>query len=602
MGLGKRLNTIDLWKNLHAGGPAMRGVVSALAMVAVVPAGHAQTNTDTRNRDFTPAPPLRLKSDFLGYSVSVSPRVGYSDNINLVPQTFLDNAPEDFVDDEILLSTLTTANAIVSTRRFTGLISGDLDLSYLTNSEDFVVNQRIVAAGTATIAENLAYLDIAGGSTRQLIGENAAFSQNPSAARGERANVYTVAASPYLFREFSDQSSAELRYRFSQSFVDDANSNTVQNARAAAETQPDFDPDDFSDFLNNSQTHEVLARYESGRLLDRFLFVATAYGNSTEDTGSDFLPEFSFEQGSLTLEGQYALTRKFALSGAVGYDEIDTNGSNAFFDDDDLSGVFWRAGFVLRPGRRTRAQLEYGRRFDDDFIQADIAYQISRRFLFTANANRSFQTRSLSNAQQISQNSRVILDFADNLRAGGEGNPRGIIDQAVQLAGVATGGLNAQLNGFGPTNNASVRLAGEFGKSVLSIGGLYQQSDFGFREFESLAVTLDLTHNLSRKVTIYGNVLYRFADDGIIVDNCVAQPEFFLTPDQVIGSTVLAECLELDALTGTSNTLSESIGLTYQLGRRTRAFGQYARTDRFSEMDNLDFTENALSAGVIIDF
>ncbi len=602
MGLGRSFKMRNLSTHRRGVAAGVWGVLSALVMLVILPAGFAQTNGETRNRDFTPAPPLRLKSDFLGYSVSVSPRVGYSDNINLVPQSILDNPPDGLVDDEILLSTQTTVNAIVSLRRFTGLISGDLDLSYLTKSEDFVVNQRIAAAGTATFVENLAYLDIAGGSSRQLIGENAAFSQNPSAARGERANVYTVAASPYLFREFSNQSSAELRYRFSQSFVDDANSDIVQNARITAENQPGFNPSDFNDFLNNSQTHEVLARYESGRLLDRFLFVATAYGNSTEDTGSDFLPEFSFEQGSLTLEGQYALTRKFALSGAIGYDEIDTNGSNAFFNDDDLSGVFWRAGFVARPGRRSRAQIEYGRRFDDDFIQADIAYQISRRFLFTASANRSFQTRSLSNAQQISQNSRVILDFADNLRAGGEGNPRGIIDQAVQLAGVASGGVNAQLNGFGPTNNASVRLAGEFGKSLVSIGGLYQQSDFGFRQFESLAVTLDLTHTLSRKVTVFGNVLYRFADDGIILDNCVSQPEFFITPDQLIGSTALAECLEIDGLTGTSNTLSESIGLTYRLGRRTRAFGQFSRTDRFSEMDNLDFTENALSAGVIIDF
>ena len=45
---------------------------------------------------------------------------------------------------------------------------------------------------------------------------------------------------------------------------------------------------------------------------------------------------------------RYPLSRKLSVVGTVGYDEIDTNDS-PFFEDDDLSGVFWKAGLLATP-------------------------------------------------------------------------------------------------------------------------------------------------------------------------------------------------------------------------------------------------------------
>lgn len=532
----------------------------------------------------TPTAPLKLKSDFLGYSFSVSPRVGYTDNINLLSDetiSFLDANDDSFNAGQTFLSNLLTANAIVSHPRFTALFSGDLDFSYLIENDDFVVNQAIGGVGTATIVDNFLYLDIAGSTSRQLVGDNAVVSLTQNAGRQQQANVHSYSASPYVYRQFPNESVAELRYRFSQTFIDQS---------------------DIGVFLNDSVSHEALASYESGRLFDRLQFVASAYGNLTDEEGVvPTAPEFSFDQGTLSIEAQYALNSKFALSGAIGYDELNTNVPDDFFDDDALSGIFWRAGFIARPGRKTRLRLEYGERFDDGFINAEARYAVSRRFVFTAGANRTFQTRALANSTQINQLSRRTLDFAENLRQGGESSPREVIQLATQF-GTSNLGFNAQTVGVGPTNNAFVGLSGVFGKTTVGLNAVYQNADFGFRTFENVTAAFDINRTLSRRVAVYGNALYRFADTGFSVADCISDPTLFgFFPGTPLFDPNI-DCATAASQNGVTHTLGGTVGVNYSLTPRTSAFGQYTRTERFSPVSDLEFSENAVTVGIILDF
>jgi len=549
-------------------------------------------------QDTTPRAPLRLKSDFLGYSFSLSPRVTYTDNINLATEPVL---PTDLpADGQTILSNLFTANAIVSNPRFTALFSGDLDFSYFVEDDDIVVNQQVGAAGTATIVDNFLYLDIAGGSSRQLVGDNARFSTNANANRGQQTTVNSAAISPYVYREFANQSVAEVRYRYSRSFIDQEN-NTLN--------------------LNDSRSHEALVSYNSGQLFDRLAFSVTAYGNLTDEDGQVFedidgnpildingnplaTPDFSFDQGSLEVEAQYALNSKFSITGALGYDEIDTAIPGDFFDDGELSGVFWRAGFAVRPGRRSRLRLEYGRRFGGDFIEADARYQITKRFAFTAGANRTFQTRALSSAEQIGQLSRTTLDFADTLREGGEGTTREIIQLATQLgnSGGAGNGFGAQTIGVGPTNNAFASFNGVFDKTIINLSGTYQNSDFGFRQFENVTAGLNVSRTLSRRVSVFGNSFYRYADTNFTIANCLLAPEAFGFQSGIPGFDALAACTEGEAQEGVTHTLSGTVGLNYKLTSRVRAFGSYTHTQRFSAIDLLEFAENTGTVGLVLDF
>jgi uncharacterized protein (PEP-CTERM system associated) len=521
--------------------------------------------------------PLRFRSDYFGYTASVSLRAGYTDNINL--------APSGLKEDAATLSTLFSGAAIYSTPRLTGIISGDLDLSYITEGSDFAVNQNIGAAATLTVADNLAYIDFAGSTTRQLLGDNARFSQNINAARQQRANVHTFSASPYLYREFADASNATLRYRFSQVLLgdDDAGANPFGD-----------------DLLNDSASHEILAGYSTGQSFERLRVALSAYGNKTVEDGSVIFPRFEYEQATGTVEGQFALTDVFGLSGAIGYDDINTESIVVFFNDDELSGLFWRAGFFARPGRRTDIRIEYGERFDNGFIDASLSYKLSDRITFSAGAGQSFESRAQYVNSTFIQSQRQTLAFADAIREGQELSPRDVVEAANRFAG---SGYYGQTGGIGVNENAYAALNGIFDRTEVAIFGSYSDTDFGFRRNEYFTGGINVRRELSRRLAGYAGVFVRGAETTI--DQAVCQTNPFLFGFDVTAPLFdpVAACLQFALNNGRTTTFGGRVGMAYRLYENLSLFGEYAHTQRVAADNNLlEYGENAVFAGVTLDF
>ncbi|NWG92154.1 MAG: hypothetical protein HXY21_06545, partial [Parvularculaceae bacterium] len=128
-----------------------------LATASIVIVSHAIALA--QEDDTGPKAPLRFRNDYFGYGLAVGPRVSYTDNINLTPTNR---------DDELAFSIAANGSAIYSTNRFSGIIDGSLDVSYLTDQADVVASQDVGAASTTTIAENWLYFDAAGSTSRQL--------------------------------------------------------------------------------------------------------------------------------------------------------------------------------------------------------------------------------------------------------------------------------------------------------------------------------------------------------------------------------------------------------------------------------------------------
>lgn len=527
-----------------------------------------------------PSAPLRLSSDYFGWGASVSPRVGYSDNINLLPDGLEDGA--------VILSNQFTGSAIVSSPRFTGIVSGDLDLSYFTNDGgDFVVNQRIGGASTTTFVEDWLFLDLSGSTSRQLLGDNARFSGNINAARGQQANVHNYAVSPYVHRKLPNDAVAELRYRFSQVFIDD--DDTDANPTAGG-------------LLNDSRSQEISADYQSGLLFDRLRFVASAYGNRTVEDGSFIAPRLEYEQGTLQTSAQFALTDRFSLTGALGYDDIqtETEGALDLFDDDALSGLFWRAGFAARPGRKTSLRLEYGRRFGDDFVDADLEYQLSKRFIFSAGASRTFQTRAQSVSSRFSNLQQETLEFADRLRQTSEGlSARQVVEAANRTAQT---GIGAQTIGIGTFNNAFGRLRGVWDRTEISASGTYEDSDFGFRTVTTFGGDLSVRRRLSRRLSAYASAFYRHAETDFDPATCETSPFLFGFDATQLAFDPVTACAQFAEQNGRTDTIGGRIGGQYRVYENLSAFAEYSRTHRLAESDLLRYKENALLAGVTLDF
>lgn len=544
-----------------------------LATAAFVVAGGAAALA--QNQDVGPQAPLRFRNDYFGYGFAVGPRVSYTDNIAL--------APDGFKNSEFAFGVGGDGSAIFSNNRFTGIIDGSLDVSYLVDQSELVASQDIGAVGTATIAENLFYVDVGGSTSRQLAGENARFSQNVNAGRNQRVNVHNFAVSPYLNRRFANGSAAELRYRFSQVFID-PNSTNLANPT----------------FSRNSRSQEVVATYDSGNALDRLDFTLTAYGNKTREFGAVILEDFEYEQGTLQGDLQFAVTDRFALAGTVGYDDVDTTAPATFIPEDQLTGFFWNAGFRARPGRKTDILLKYGRRYDDDFINGAIRYDISERVRFSASAARTFQTRAQTIATQYQALQRRTLDFVETLRAeGGVGDASGVVDALTRVSRQRFG---AQQIGLGVSNNANASLAANFGRTTVAAYAAYHDTDYGFRQIETIGGGLNAQRALSRRMAAYANVFYRRVDSQADLTSCLADPTLFGFDITAPGFDATTACNALIGFQGKTNTAGGRIGLSYRVYQNVSAFGEYSHTQRFSQNPLLEYGENAVTAGLQVEF
>lgn len=527
----------------------------------------------------TPNAPLKMQTDYFGYAASASVRAGYTDNINL--------QRDALKDDEYSLSTLFTGGAIMSTPRVTALVLGDLDFSYLLDGGDFVVSQNIGATSTFTGVDNWLYLDVSGSTSRQLVGDNARFSGNINAARNQRANVHSYNASPYLFHVFADDSTAELRYRFSQVFVDQTQSLASFFA---------------GNTINDSITHEAVAQVDSGRKFDGFRMRLTAYGSDTTEDGDGIFPDIGYRQGSLSADAQISLSNRFALSGGVGYDEVETQGAaSLFFNDANLSGFFWRAGFTTRPGPRSFLRLEYGQRYGDEFIDASASYEISQRFVFNAGASRTFRTRAQSVTSQFNSTQRATLEFADRLREGQELSARSIIESANWYASSRDFG-RAQTTGVAVSNSAHAGLTGDFDRTEIGLNAFYSDDNFGYRQVEGFGGALNVRRRLARHITGYGSVSFRRTDSTFDQATCVANPLIFGldTTDPMFDA--MADCASLALENGITNTVIGRIGASYRIYENASLFVEASHSERFSQNALLEYAENNVIAGITVDF
>jgi hypothetical protein len=294
------------------------------------------------------------------------------------------------------------------------------------------------------------------------------------------------------------------------------------------------------------------------------------------------------------------MTQRFALTGAVGYDEVGTDAPPQFIPADQLSGFFWRAGFRARPGRRTDVRLEYGQRYDDDFINADIRYDLSNRLNFSASASRSFRTRAQAVSTNYEALQRRTLDFVERLRQGEAGNAEGLIDAMTRSN---RQGFSAQNIGFGIANEANARLSALLGSSsTASLYGFYSDTDFGFRQITTYGGGAGVQHQLSRRLSAFGDLFYRYVDSTADLTSCLADPRLFGFDVTLPGFDPMSACDSLVAFEGVTNTVGGRVGASYRLARNVSAFGEYSHTQRFSENAQLEFGENTVTLGLQVNF
>ena len=178
-------------------------------------------------------------------------------------------------------------------------------------------------------------------------------------------------------------------------------------------------------------------------------------------------------------------------------------------------------------------------------------------------------------------------------------SPNSVIERANEVGG---GRIDAQSVGIGASNDAYASLRGSFDRTLISMNVNYQDTDFGFRQNENIGGSIDVSHELSRKVTAYGSVFYRRADTDIDLASCVQSPFLFGFDVTSPGFDPVGSCNDFVLANGVTNTVGGRVGASYQLYKNLSVFGEYTRTERFSPVPTLEYGENTFTAGLSLDF
>src|SRR3546814_293627 len=142
-------------------------------------------------------------------------------------------------------------------------------------------------------------------------------------------------------------------------------------------------------------------------------------GRLTVDSGPDFsyfgwtwtnivgeecrTDEGDISSASTDLGLSYALSTEFALLGGIGYEYRDGDED----EDDNFDGITWRAGFAWNPHPDLNLEATYGRRQDDENLDASLYYRLGPKTTLTASYREALET---SQQRAISNLGNLIID------------------------------------------------------------------------------------------------------------------------------------------------------------------------------------------------
>jgi len=310
-----------------------RGVPALVALVAVA----------------LPPPPAWAAPWIIRQGLTI--RETYSDNVNLAPPG---QEESGFVTD------ITPLFSIRSAEQARGRITGTFDYQLQTftiggGDAPNSLNHQFQADGTAEVIEEFAFVDFRSTVGQQVVDVTGQVADDNIADTGNRADVFTLAFSPYIRNHFGTFADTELRYQFD---------NVINEGRN----------------LGDSSSQRISLGVSSGRRFARAPWSLTA---SHQEVDNDQSADTTFQRIDGTIS--YQINRRYNVFGGLGYD------NNDFVSTQDTDGARWRLGITWTPTPRTSVQAGYGDSFTGANFFLDATHR-SRRTVWSASFQEDITT------------------------------------------------------------------------------------------------------------------------------------------------------------------------------------------------------------------
>ncbi len=389
--------------------------------------------------------------------------------------------------------------------------------------EGFSVDPRLSGRSTTEVSPDLLFFDLSASVSRQLLNSRDTTSAS-GASTENRDFLATLTASPYVVHRLGDFADVEWRYSFSPVLV---------------ESEDDSDAYD----------HQGSLVINSG---DDFSFFGWAWSNSVGEEVR--INEADVTTANTDFSVSYPLWQDFSLIGAVGYEFRDGDEDG----DKNFDGITWRAGFSWQPSPDLSFQATYGRRDDDENLDASLNYKLGPKTSITGSYSEVLETsqqRAVSSLRQlvIDPDTGELVDVTTGQAPTGDSDPFTFEDDTTRTRTLR---LNA--------NHQS-------GRNTFGISGLAGTSEGGSEGDEEFYRT---------------TVTWTRA----------------LTPDIGLRTSATYDRSQFDEDGREDDTYRANLGLNYRLGGSANASLSYGFQARDSSDSADEFYENTLTLGIAITF
>jgi uncharacterized protein (PEP-CTERM system associated) len=317
----------------------------------------------------------------------------------------------------------------------------------------------------------------------QRNGDQSAIDRNlPS----NRAQLLLYEISPRLVNRFGRLLEATLEYRHSESKYSKPAAGTA-NLLPVLPTQPGLtNPNRLQN--QNEKSDDISLSLDTGRYFSSF--------------NSQLILEKSTRKGKIGNKltedrvdwiNEYQIIRQLAIIARAGYEDVGDT-------DSTLSnrGATGSLGFHVKPGPRIDLRAEYGKRFGEGNISADLTYKISSFYVLNASVSQSVQTQTSSRLNQLN---RLIVDDSGRLVDPFSGSFRN--------PGDSNFGLN---NGSFREDLVQIGLTGTRGRNTINLSAdlSSRESAQNTSKEDQLSVNLRLSRRLQPRLS--GNLDLSYSD------------------------------------------------------------------------------------------
>ncbi|MCA8927752.1 MAG: TIGR03016 family PEP-CTERM system-associated outer membrane protein [Alphaproteobacteria bacterium] len=426
--------------------------------------------------------------------------------------------------DGLAARTTVGTNTRATGRRLKLTADAALAMVNRTDGRTVDLEQNLHGLSTLELVPNRFLVDANLSSTRELVSTTSPVSgAGAGTDNNNRTSVTSVSISPYWQQRYGRWAQSLARYRHTEVIGSGGDS-------------------------NDSRNDSVELQLVAGHKLQPWRPALTGEWTNIDERGSAGSTPNDLTRYSLAFSNQLGLSRRYSLTGSIGYDNVDAPTQTR-----DLSGISWSIGAIGRPGPRSSFDLSFGQRYGEWAVNGTASYALTSHLSMRLSAKQSLGTGL---QDFVNDSNLVTVDPITGELVTPGGTPVGFLDRGID-------------NQISVSQSVETSLIGDYGRNRITVSSYVERRNFDVGNEDLVRVRGVVTRRLSPDLSATLASFYRYTKPTI---------------------------------EATSHTVNARFDLNYRLGRRTTVFAGYSYTTRRSSDTTLEYDEHVASVGGRISF